>query len=174
VIFEAHPQDDRDGAIDFAELRDYRTARYQQARKREAEAIADTSDRIATEFEREASIAGLTAQVTQKTGQIKSYNEDLAKLVVKGTAAQTKRHAQLGQAVQALRGTIQAFGNQRRTFLALQDEVANTRATKAPELLRQAKERHRHSGLSPQQWDEFLLIYSMRSGRSCRRPRTTC
>ena len=27
VIFEAHPQDDRDGAIDFAELRDYRTAR---------------------------------------------------------------------------------------------------------------------------------------------------
>jgi hypothetical protein len=159
VIFEAHPQDDRDGAIDFAELRDYRTARYQQAREREAEAIADISDRIATEFEKETSIAGLTAQVTQKTGQIKSYNEDLAKLVVKGTAAQAKRHAQLGQAVQALRGTIQAFGNQRRTFLALQDEVTSTRATKAPELLRQAKERHQHSGLSPQQWDEFLLIY---------------
>lgn len=159
VIFEAHPQDDRGGAIDFAELRDYRTARFRQAREREAEAIADISDRIATEFEKEASIAGLTAQVTQKTGQIKSYNEDLAKLVVKGTEAQAKRHAQLGQAVQVLRGTIQAYGNQRRTFLALQDEVASTRATKAPELLRQAKERHQYSGLSPQQWDEFLLIY---------------
>ncbi len=34
VIFEAHSQDDRDGAIDFAELRDYRTARFQQARER--------------------------------------------------------------------------------------------------------------------------------------------
>ncbi|MGC8384634.1 hypothetical protein ACP3P8_19175, partial [Pseudomonas aeruginosa] len=107
----------------------------------------------------EASIAGLTAQVTQKTGQIKSYNQDLAKLVVKGTEAQAKRHTQLGQAVQAIRGTIQAYGNQRRTFLALQDEVASTRATKAPELLRQAKERHQQSGLTLQQWDEFLLIY---------------
>ncbi|HBO5260281.1 TrlF family AAA-like ATPase [Pseudomonas aeruginosa] len=159
VIFEAHSQDDRDGAIDFAELRDYRTARFQQAREREADAIADVSDRIATEFEKEASIAGLTAQVTQKTGQIKSYNQDLAKLVVKGTEAQAQRHTQLGQAVQAIRGTIQAYGNQRRTFLALQDEVASTRATKAPELLRQAKERHQQSGLTLQQWDEFLLIY---------------
>ncbi|EPK3466773.1 ATP-binding protein [Pseudomonas aeruginosa] len=159
VIFEAHPQDDREGAIDFAELRDYRTARFQQAREREADAIADVSDRIAAEFEKEASIAALTAQVAQKTGQIKSYNQDLAKLVVKGTEAQARRHTQLGQAVQAIRGTIQAYGNQRRTFLALQDEVASTRATKAPELLRQAKERHQHSGLNPQQWDEFLLIY---------------
>lgn len=159
VIFEAHPQDDRDGAIDFAELRDFRTARFQQAREREAEAIADISDRIATEIEKEASAASLALQVTQKSGQIKSYNEDLAKLVVKGTEAQANRHTQLGQAVQTLRGTIQAYSNQRRTFVALQDEVASTRATKAPELLRQAKERHQHSGLNQQQWDEFLLIY---------------
>jgi hypothetical protein len=159
VIFEAHPQDDRDGAIDFAELRDFRTARFQQAREREADAIADISERIATELEKEALIVGLSLQATQKDGQIKSYNQDLAKLVVKGTEAQASRHAQIGQAVQALRGTIQAYANQRRTFLALQDEVASTRATKAPELLRQAKERHQHSSLSPQQWDEFLLIY---------------
>lgn len=159
VIFDAHPQDDLDGAIDFAELRDFRTARFQQAREREAEAIADLSERIATEIEKEAAVTGLALQVTQKTGQIKSYNEDLAKLVVKGTEAQAIRHTQLGQAVQTLRGTIQAYGNQRRTFVALQDEVVSTRNTKAPELLRQAKERHVLSGLSQEQWDEFLLIY---------------
>ena len=159
VIFDAHHQDAREGAMDFAELRDFRIARFQQARAREVEAIADTSERIATELEKEASVANLSLQVTQKDGQIKSYNQDLAKLVVKGTETQAKRHTQLGQAVQELRGTIQAFGNQRRTFLALRDEVSSTRATKAPELLRQAKERHQHSGLNPQQWDEFLLIY---------------
>jgi energy-coupling factor transporter ATP-binding protein EcfA2 len=159
VIFEAHPQDARDGAIDCAELREFRTSRFQQAREREADAIADISERIATEIEKEASIAGLSLQVTQKDGQIKSYTQDLAKLVVKGTEAQAARHAQLGQAVQALRGTIQSYANQRRTFVALQDEVASTRATKAPELLRQAKERHQHSGLDAKQWDEFLLIY---------------
>lgn len=159
VIFEAHTDDQRDGAIDFAELRDHNTSRFQQARAREADAIADISDRIATELEKESSVAILAAQVTQKTGLIKSYNEDLAKLVVKGTEAQAKRHTELSQAVQVLRGKIQSFGNQRRTFLALQDEVKSTRATKAPELLRQAKERHQQGCMNDQQWDEFLLIY---------------
>ncbi len=95
----------------------------------------------------------------EKKTQIKNYNADLAKLVVKGTEAQVKRHTELSEAAQALRGKIQTFTNQRRTFLAMQDEVASTRATKAPELLRQARERHSRSGLSDKQWEEFLLIY---------------
>ena len=59
VIFESHSQDDRDGAIDFAELRDQRTARFQQAREREAEAISDISERISTEFEKESLVSSL-------------------------------------------------------------------------------------------------------------------
>ena len=159
VIFESHSDEQREGAIDFAELRSHSTNRFRQARAREAEAIADISDRIATELEKESSVPTLAAQVMQKTELIKSYNEDLAKLVVKGTEAQAQRHTQLSQAVQALRGRIQNFGNQRRTFVALQDEVKSTRATKAPELLRQAKERHRLGHMNDQQWDEFLLVY---------------
>lgn len=159
VIFEAHAQDDRDGAINFAELRDHRTVRFQQSRKREVDAIADISERVATEIEKQVSTKILLAQVNQKTDQIKSYNQDLAKLVVKGTEDQAKRHTELGQAVQALRSKVQTFGNQRRTLLALKDEVASTRITKAPELLRQAQERHHQSGLDTKQWDDFLLVY---------------
>ncbi len=54
---------------------------------------------------------------------------------------------------------MQGFGNQRRTFVAQQDEVRSMRATGAPEMLRQSKARHANSGLNSQQWDEFLLIY---------------
>lgn len=159
VIFESHSDDQRGGAIDFAELRSHGTSRFQQARTRETEAIADISDRIATELEKERTVAVLSAQVKQKASLIKSYNEDLAKLVVKGTEKQAKRHTQLSEAVQAMRGRIQGFSDQRRTFLALHDEVKSTRATKAPELLRQAKERHQQGHMSDQQWDEFLLVY---------------
>jgi hypothetical protein len=159
VILEAHSLDEREGAIDFAEFREHRTSRFQQARSREEEAISDLSDRIATELEKERLIATLTAQVGEKKRLIQSYNADLAKLVVKGTEAQVKRHTELSEAAQAIRGKIQAFTNQRRTFVSMQDEVTSTRATKAPELLRQAQERHIMSGLSDQQWDEFLLIY---------------
>ncbi|GBH32938.1 TrlF family AAA-like ATPase [Sphingobium xenophagum] len=159
VIFESHSQDDRDWALDFAELRDQQTARFQQAREREAEAIADISDRIATEFEKETLVANLTTQVGQKRKLIADYTADRAKLVVKGTETQVARHTQLSEAAQKLRNKIQAYGNQRRTFVALQDEVRSMRATGAPEMLRQAQARHNNSGLDAKQWDDFLLIY---------------
>jgi hypothetical protein len=41
----------------------------------------------------------------------------------------------------------------------MQDEVRNMRATRAPELLREARVRHAGSFLSDAQWDDFLLIY---------------
>ena len=159
VILEAHSLDERNGAIDFAEFREYRTSRYKQSREREAEAISDLSARIATELEKESLVAVLNVQVKQKKTLIQNFNSDLAKLVVKGTEVQAKRHAELGEAAQTLRSRLQAFTNQRRTFIAMQDEVASTRATKVPELLRQTRERHSLSGLEEQQWDEFLLIY---------------
>jgi hypothetical protein len=116
VIFESHSQDDREWAIDFTELRDQQTARFRQAREREAEAISDISERIGTEFEKESLVTTLTTQVSQKNK------------LVKGTEAQTTRHTKLSEAAQKLRSKIQAFGNQRRTFVALQDEVRSMRA----------------------------------------------
>jgi hypothetical protein len=159
VIFESHSQEDRGWAIDFAELREQQTGRFQQARERESAAISDVSDRIAVEFEKESLVATLTTQVAEKKKLISGYTTDRAKLVVKGTEAQVARHTQLSEAAQKLQNRIQDFGNQRRTFVAMQDEVRSTRATGAPEMLRQAKARHTNSGLSAQQWDEFLLIY---------------
>ncbi|TDV37992.1 putative AbiEii toxin of type IV toxin-antitoxin system [Paraburkholderia caballeronis] len=159
VILESHPIDDRDGAFEFVDFREGRTGRFQQARGRESDAIADLSERIATELEKESLVATLTTQTRQKQSLIENYKKDLAKLVVKGTEAQVKRHASLDEAAQTLRNRIQSLTNQRRTFVAMKDEVANTRVSKAPELLRQAKERHAQSGLSDTQWNEFLLIY---------------
>jgi energy-coupling factor transporter ATP-binding protein EcfA2 len=159
VILEAHPLDERNGAINFSEFREHRTSRFQQSRSRETEAISGLSERIAIEIEKDRLTTTFSAQITQKKTLIQGYNADLAKLVVKGSETQVKRHAALSEAAQTVRGKIQAYTNQRRTFISLQDEVASTRSTKAPELLRQAQERHGLSGLSSQQWDEFLLIY---------------
>lgn len=159
VIFEAHPRDQRDGAVNFAQLRERRTLRFQQARQREAEAIAAISERIAEEFEKEALVTPLTHQAAQKKILIAGYTADLAKLVVKGTEAQAARHGQLNLAAQAVNANIQRYANQRRTFVAMQDEVRSTKATKAPEMLRQAQSRHTNSGLDAKQWSDFLLIY---------------
>ncbi|MFK4056810.1 TrlF family AAA-like ATPase [Brevundimonas sp. NPDC046655] len=159
VIFEAHPQDEREGAVNFAQLREQRTFRYQQARRREAEAIADISERIADEFEKEALVPVLENQAAQKRAMIEGYTLDLSKLVIKGTEEQAARHTALNQAAQAINATIQNFANQRRTFVAMQDEVRSMRATKAPEMLREAQTRYPGSGLDGLQWEDFLLVY---------------
>jgi hypothetical protein len=160
VIFESHLPADREWANDFSELLNNRTSRFRQARQREDSAITDISERISAEFEKENLITSLATQVSQKKNSILGYNADLAKLVVKGTEAQVARHAQLGEAAQRLKTGIQAFANQRRTFIAMQDEVQSTRSTRSPEMLRQIQERHANSGLSAEQWQDFLLVYN--------------
>lgn len=159
VIFEAHPPDQRDGAVNFAELRDRRTARFQQARRREEESIAATSEHIADEFEKEALVASLGVQVMQKELLVAGYTADLSKLVVKGSEAQAARHAALNAAAQQRDARVQTFATQRRAFLAMQDEVRTTRATRAPELLRETQARYAGSHLTETQWADFLLVY---------------
>jgi hypothetical protein len=159
VIFEAHDDDQRDGATDFQELLEARTMRFQEARRREVEAIIALSEGIAVELEKETLVGGLQLQTVRKRELIKNYNADLSKLVVKGSEAQANRHAQLNEVAQGIAAKVQSYQNQRRTFVTMQDEVSNMRSTKAPEMLRQVQARYPGSGLDATQWDAFLLIY---------------
>ncbi len=159
VIFEAHTDEEQDGAVNFEQLREHRTHRFQQAREREAEAISAISDRIAAEFEKEALVTNLKSQVANKEALLKGYTADLKKFVLKGTEAQATRHAELGTAVQTLTTGITALTSQRRTFVSMQDEVTSTRVAKAPEMLRQAMARYPSSGLDDSQWQIFMLVY---------------
>ena len=81
VIFETHPIDSREGAIDFEELLRDRTERHRLARRREAEAVSQISDRIAEELEKERSVELLKSQVTQKTTLVANYTNDRKKLI---------------------------------------------------------------------------------------------
>ena len=159
VVFEAHPHESRDGALDFDELRDRRTQRFRQARAREAEAILQVSRRISEEFEKERLVEPFGRQVEQKKRQIDGYKADLRKLVIKGSDSLLKRYQQLQTAAQVLRKKIDRFKAQRRAFEGLRDEVVSMRATIAPEMLRQSQARHPGSGMTAEQWAEFLLDY---------------
>ena len=160
VVFQAQPIDARDGALNFTELRETRTLRFRQARAREADAILTISDRISEELEKERLLKSLERLVEQKTTQINGYKADLGKLVIKGSDAQLKRHQELQSAAQARRKTVESYKEQRATFERLKDEVAGVRATVAPEMLRQSQARHPKSGMTPEQWNDFLLDYT--------------
>ena len=159
VIFEAHPEQERDGALDFAELLDYRASRHRLARQREAKAVSQISERIGVELEKKNLIPIIKAQVGEKNRLVNAYTADRAKLVSVGSEKRAQRHMEVAAAVNAIRSNLRRFTNQRQTFLALQDEVKDLRQNKAPEALRQMQARHSHSGMSDEQWEEFLLDY---------------
>lgn len=160
VIFEAHPPEERYGALDFEELLEQRANRHRLAREREAEAVAQISDRISTELEKEKLVATLQAQVVQKEKLLTGYTNDRTKLVAAGSEKRAERHVEVAQAVDAIKVTVRRFTNQRRTFVALQDETKDLRRNQAPEMLRQSQARHTNSGLSDKQWSAFMLDYT--------------
>jgi energy-coupling factor transporter ATP-binding protein EcfA2 len=160
VIFNAHPVDSRNGALDFDELLEQRASRHRLAREREANAVAQISDRISTEFEKEKLIASYEAQVAKKQKLIAAYTVDRAKLVSAGSEQRAQRHAILAGAANELRVKSRRLTAQRQTFLAMQDEVGDLRRNQAPETLRQAQARHSNSGLDESQWAAFLVDYT--------------
>lgn len=159
VVFQSHEPNQTDFASDFNELRDQRTLHLKQARQREELAIAQLSDSIGVELEKEASLSMLSTSVRQKRKVIADYTVDRGKLTLKGTQEQVDRHSALSTVAQTLRTKVQNFSNQRRAFLALQSEVDATRKSGAPEMLRQLRARHLASGMDDAQWEAFLLIH---------------
>ena len=159
VIFGAHSDHDRDGALDFAELLEHRASRHRLARRREAEAVSHISERISVELEKEKLVVGLKTQVGQKKKLVNVYTADRAKLVSAGSERRMQRHTEVAAAANEIRSKLRRFTNQRQTFLALQDEVKDLRRNQAPEALRQTQARHSNSGMSEKQWAAFLLDY---------------
>ncbi len=159
VIFQAHDPDSQDGALDFRELRERRTERFQQARVRESDAIASISTRIGEEFEKERLIPALEQQISEKEKLIAGYKADLGKLVIKGSEKELACHGALQAVAQAKRTKINTHKDQRHAALMLQDEVKSMRANTAPEMLRDTQTRHSKSGLDRKQWADFLLDY---------------
>lgn len=159
VIFEAHPENTRDGALDFSELLDLRASRHRHARNRETEAVSTISERISIEIEKQKLVGTYTAQITNKEKLVRAYTADRSKLVSAGSEQRAVRHTELAEAVTKVKAELRRLAGQRKTFLALQDEVKDMRDNKAPESLRQAQIRHAGSGMNSEEWSNFLLDY---------------
>ena len=109
VIFEAHPLADRDGAVDFDELLESRAKRFRDARDREEEALADISERIGVELEKQTLVDSLKKQIEEKVKLIARYKNDRLKLVVKGNEARISRLNALTSAAEKVRGISPFF-----------------------------------------------------------------
>ncbi len=159
VIYEAHPLTERDGTSNFDELLDLRVAVLREARLRDETALADLSERIGADREKQTQIPALRSAITDKTNLINRYKSDRAKLVAKGSEERVNRLEALTQAAETVRGYLRYFANQKQSLLSLKQEVQDQRIRKGPEMLRQSKIRYAASGLKDADWERFLLEF---------------
>ena len=160
VIYEAHTLTDRDGALDFRELLELKSARFRHARGREEETIVSLSDRISTEYEQVRLVSKLSADIETKDKLIKQLNEDRGKLVVKGSETRMARLNALSMAAETVRGYLRYFNQQKSALEGLSDDVKDLRTAKAPELLRATQERRKASQIKDSDWDAFRIDYT--------------
>lgn len=159
VIFEAHPVSERDGAVNFTDMREMRSARHRQARVREEQTLATLSERIGTEIEKTKLVIEYRRQIQEKSQALARHNADRAKLVVNGNEARIARLASLTIAAELVRQDVRHFKNQEQQLVIIQDEVANMRNNKAPEELRDRQRRHVASGIKSEEWSVFLMDF---------------
>jgi hypothetical protein len=160
VIFEAHALAARDGAADFTELLEMRATRFRDARHREEEALADLSEQIGAEIEKDKLVSSLEKQVVEKERVIKGYTADRAKLVSKGSETRVQRLADLATGAEKVRSYLRFFAAQEQALLGLKDEVGNVRSHQAPEALRRVKEKYKATAMKPEEWQPFLLDFT--------------
>ncbi|MCQ9186703.1 hypothetical protein KMT30_48235, partial [Streptomyces sp. IBSBF 2953] len=142
VIYESHSPTERDGAIGFNDLRDIRSERYREARRREEESLGSLSEKINTELEKRSLVSQLTTQVQEKDSLVKRLGEDRSKLVAKGSEIRLSRLQLLTAASEKVAGYVRYYKAQEQQILLMQDEVNNVRRVVAPSDLRDIQSRH--------------------------------
>ncbi len=159
VIFESHPTSARDGAVDFRDLLEMRSRRYRQARLREEEALADLSEQIGNELEKDRLVATYRAQILIKEALVRRTEAERSRLVAKGSQERIDQLNALTSAAEIVRGYLRHSNLRVDDLLTMQDEVADRRVNKAPAILREVQRLHAASGLKGDTWGSFLTDY---------------
>jgi energy-coupling factor transporter ATP-binding protein EcfA2 len=160
VIFEAHAILERDGTTDFGELRELRTAVLRDSRTRNEEAIADLSDQIGVEREKQTHIANLKSQIAQKEASVAGYIKSRNSLMTAGSAERVTRLNDLAQAADYGRNQIRLWSLEVQAVRSLQSDVSDFRMNRAPMALRSAKQTFAGAHLDDTQWEAFRQTYS--------------
>lgn len=159
VIYESHSSTEREGAINFNDLRDIKSERYREARRWEEESLSGLSERINIELEKRSLVPQLKAQVQEKEALVTRLTEDRSKLVAKGSEVRLARLQALTSASEKIAGNVRHFKAQEQQILLMQDEVNNIRRVVAPNDLREIQARHTASGLGTDEWSAFFRDY---------------
>src|SRR5262245_1698117 len=139
---------------------DLRAARGRAIRRSHEEALAEATQELNVERDRRASLPGLQKQRANLASSIAKDKRGRSTLIGKGGEERAKRLDVVATAAEAVRFQVEQARRRRQALIALRDEVADTRATKAPARLRQLQQAHAEARLPAEAWKAFLLDFA--------------
>jgi hypothetical protein len=160
VIFDSHSSVEREGTTEFQELLDLRADRSREAREREELNIAEISDQIGTEHEKQVQAKTLEKGIAEKADILKRLKREQQTLAVKGGKERVERLSALNEAQEKVREKVRFYALEVTKLQSLQDEVANVRDHGAREALRESQETYKDAHLEPEEWEQFLMDYT--------------
>lgn len=160
IIYMSHPSEDRMGTTTFRELLNLKAAHGRSIRQSQEEVLAETTTQLNRERGRRAMLPQLQRQRLEKAAGLAKDRRDRESLIGKGSEERAKQFDVVSNAAEAVRSRIEQARRRRLALVALRDEVADTRANKAPLRLRQLQQAHGDAGLAPDAWNSFLLDFS--------------
>jgi len=159
VVFEAHPDESRLDAPDFATLLDWRMQAAREARDRHHHDLQRAADGINSEIVRRDGRPKLEKERDESLRLLKKDREDRSKLVPKGQEARAKRLEEITNAVEARQRTLAAINERILALTGLEKDVARFREQEAPEWLVDAQERRAGANLTENDWKDFRLDF---------------
>ncbi|KGH31089.1 TrlF family AAA-like ATPase [Comamonas testosteroni] len=160
IIYMAHPSEDRMGSTTFRELLELNAAHGRSMRQSHEEVLAETTTQLNLERGRRAALPELQRQRAEKAAGLAKDRKDRDSLIGQGGEERAKQFDVVSNAAEAVRSRIEQARRRRQALGALRDEVADTRANKAPLRLRQLQQAHTDAGLGTDAWKSFLMDFS--------------
>ncbi|WP_431093242.1 TrlF family AAA-like ATPase [Pseudomonas brassicacearum] len=160
VIYESHSTLEREGAVSFVDLRDIRSERHREGRRRAEGALEILSERINTELEKRSLVPQLQIQAQEKEALVTRLTADRSKSVAKGAEARVERLEVLTTASEKVSGYIRYYKTQEQQFLLMQDEIRNIKGVIAPNDLRAMQSKHASSGIKGDDWNAFYRDFN--------------
>ena len=159
VVFEATEPTDRLEADSFSELLDVYLEPIRTCRLELQSSIRDVAEQVIRE---EVLIGQLPALKKEESGlgeQISAWRKELGSLLPQGKEERARRLASLEKACGEAEAKVQALQRRRKLLEELGVEVEQTRTTREPDRHTKMMRRFEASGVSPEDWHAFRMIF---------------
>jgi hypothetical protein len=160
VIFNAHPENERDGAVNFKELYDLKSAAALERRARHEEELEEASNALAEERSLKLGLKGLQKQKEDLQKQVAQDQKDKKSLIAKGHEERAKRHGEISAALEERKRVHSAAQAQLRNLNALKEDVSDFRSRRFPAVLSKLKQERADAGLTSAEWDNFSVNFT--------------